>query len=113
MAGPIGWGVAGATLLTSIVLFTNKKVKLSKQKKEEIETVFENTEKLKAADVQIKALLDKTETLRDSVNVKYNDCLASYGKNYLALAEENQVKLGTLVNIAKLLAATLGKGVEI
>jgi hypothetical protein len=113
MAGPIGWGVAGATLLTSVVLFANKKVKLSKQKKEEIESVIANTEKLKDADIRMKALLDKTETLRDSVNVKYSECLVSYGKNYLVIAEEKQMQLGTLVNIAKSLAASLGEGVEI
>jgi hypothetical protein len=113
MAGPIGWGVAGATLLTSVVLFVNKKVKLSKQKKEEIESVLANTEKLKEADLQIKGLLDKTETLRDSVNAKYNKCLVSYGKNYLAIAEEDQMRLGMLVNMAKSLASTLGEGVEI
>lgn len=113
MAGPIGWGVAGATLLTSVVLFANKKVKLSKQKKEEIESVIENTEKLKEIDIQMKALLDKTETLRDSVNFKYNECLVSYGKNYLVIEEENQMQLGTLINIAKALAASLGEGVEI
>jgi hypothetical protein len=113
MAGPVGWGVAGATLLTSVVLFANKKMKLSKQKKEEIESVLANTEKLKEADAQIKVLLDKTETLRDSVNVKYNESLVSYGKNYLAIAEEDQMRLGALVNIAKSLAATLGEGVEL
>jgi hypothetical protein len=95
------------------VLFANKKVKLSKQKKEEIESVIENTEKLKEIDIQMKALLDKTETLRDSVNFKYNECLVSYGKNYLVIEEENQMQLGTLINIAKALAASLGEGVEI
>ena len=44
MAGPIGWTIAGATLLTSILLFTSKKAKLNKQKNEEIEAVQNNTE---------------------------------------------------------------------
>ncbi|MCC8152618.1 MAG: hypothetical protein LIO96_14575 [Lachnospiraceae bacterium] len=33
LAGPIGWSIAGATLLTSIVLFANSKNKLNRQKK--------------------------------------------------------------------------------
>ena len=40
LAGPVGWGVAGVTLLSSIVLFSMKKLKLNKHKKEEIEAVM-------------------------------------------------------------------------
>ena len=36
LAGPIGWSIAGATLLTSIILFAKKRTKLNKQKNEEI-----------------------------------------------------------------------------
>ena len=37
MAGPIGWTIAGATLLSSIVLFAKKRTKLNAEKNEEIE----------------------------------------------------------------------------
>ena len=43
MSGPIGWSIAGATLLTSILLFAKKRTKLNKQKNEEIESVKRNT----------------------------------------------------------------------
>lgn len=111
MAGPVGWGVAGATLLASIVLFANKKVKIGKQKKEEIESVIANTEKIKEIDIKIKEILDKTESLRDSTNNMYNACLMAYGKNYTELSQDCQYQLGALVNITKSLSSTFGEGV--
>ena len=57
LAGPIGWSIAGATLLTSVILFANKKIKLDKEKKEEIESVLRNTEKLRETDIQLDVLL--------------------------------------------------------
>lgn len=109
LSGPVGWSIAGATLLTSVVLFANKKVKLEKQKKEEIEAVLKNIECLKEVDAKIKALLDKTAVLRDAVNEQYGKCLNSFGRDFISLAEDSQIQLGTLVNETKSLAALLGK----
>ena len=67
MAGPIGWTIAGATLLTSILLFTSKKTKLNKQKNEEIESVKKNTEKIKEMDVQISQLLEETSAIKNGL----------------------------------------------
>ncbi|SDB54284.1 hypothetical protein [Butyrivibrio sp. INlla16] len=111
LAGPVGWGLAGATLLASIALFTNKKIRLEKQKKEEIESVLRNTESLKEVDEKIKSLLDQTESLRDSVNAQYGKCLSSFEKDFTSISEESQMALGTLVNETKALAALLEKGV--
>ncbi len=111
LAGPVGWGIAGATLLASIALFANKKIKLDKQKKEEIEAVLKNTESLKEVDAKIKTLLDQTEALRERVNDQYGKCLDSYGKDFMTISEADQIRLGTLVNETKALAALLEKGV--
>ncbi len=112
LAGPVGWGIAGATLLTSVALFANKKLKLDKQKKEEIESVLNNTEKIREVDIKIKALLDKTESLRDSLNEKYRKCLNCFNKDYNQISENEQYMLGTLVNETKALTLLLGEGVE-
>jgi hypothetical protein len=111
LSGPIGWSIAGATLLTSVVLFTNKKVKLDKKKKEEVEAVIKNIESLKEVDGKLKVLLDETAVLRDAVNEQYGKCLNSYGKNFMSIQEDSQMQLGTLVNETKSLAALLGKEV--
>ena len=112
LAGPVGWGIAGATLLSSVVLFANKKLKLDKQKKEEIEAVLKNIESIKEVDGKIKAILDKTTALRDAVNEQYGKCLNTFGKDFKSLQEEYQVQLGTLVNETKSLAALLSEGVQ-
>ena len=112
LAGPVGMGIAGVSLLTSIVLFANKKAKLDKEKKEEIQSVLANTASLKVIDEKIKLLLDQTEQLRESVNSMYGKCLISFGRDFLSLTDEAQTQLGTLVNETKALAALLEKGVE-
>ena len=111
LAGPVGWSVAGATLLTSVVLFANKKLKLNKEKKQEIESVLENTEKLKETNLELQALLEKTEQLRENLGTQYSECMALFGKNFMEISEDCQMKLGALVNNAKSMAVTLSEGV--
>lgn len=111
MAGPIGWSIAGATLLTSILLFANKRTKLNKQKNEEIESVKRNTERVREIDVQIEEILSETVTVRVGLNGAYTQCLGAFGKDYEALSGEQKKGLGALVNLAKTLSALLGKTV--
>ena len=113
LAGPVGWSISGATLLASVALFANKKMKLSKEKKEEIEAVLRNVESIKEINYTVKQLLDKTAKLREMLNTQYGQCMPCYGKNFLELSEDQQMLLGTLVNNAKSLAATLSENVEV
>lgn len=46
------------------------------------------------------------------LNDQYGKCMTYYGKNFMEIADEGQILLGTLVNNAKSLAATLGETVE-
>lgn len=112
MAGPIGWTIAGATLLTSILLFTRKKAKLNKQKNEEIESVKANIEKIKEMDAKIESILNQTISLRAGLNAAYGECLPLFGKDYQSMIDEQKNRLGALVNYAKTLSALLGKTVE-
>lgn len=75
LAGPVGWSISGATLLASVVLFANKKMKLSKEKKEEIEAVLRNVESVKEINYTVKQLLDKTSKLREMLNTQYGQCM--------------------------------------
>lgn len=111
LAGPVGWGIAGATLLTSIVLFSGKKMKINKEKKEEIESVLANTEKLKETTEKIRMLLEQTTSLRDNLSNQYNGAVPNFGKDFMSMPEETQMLLGTVVNNAKSLAFTLCEGV--
>jgi len=112
MVGPVGWTIGGATLLASITLFANKKIKLGKEKKEEIEAVLRNVEAVGEMNVKLQAILDKTDNLRNLLNGQYGSCMSYYGKNFMDIAEEGQMLLGTLVNNSKSLAATLSETVE-
>ena len=112
MSGPIGWTIAGATLLTSILLFTNKKTKLNKQKNEEIESVKKNTEKVQEIDAQIDRILSETISVRIGLNGCYEQCLEMYRKDYTGLSDEQKKSLGSLVNQTKALSALLSKTVS-
>lgn len=111
LSGPVGWGIAGATLLASIALFANKKMKLNREKKEEIEAVLKNTEQVKEYSAKIKDILNKTNEIREGLNKQYTFCMPFFGDNFLEISEDGQLALGTLVNNAKALAVTLEEGV--
>lgn len=112
LAGPIGWSIAGATILTSVVIFANKKTKLNKEKAEEIQAVLRNIEKVNEMDTKLNAILTKTVELRDKLSGQYDGAMLLFGKNFLELPEEEQMKLGTLVNNAKALSYTLNENVS-
>lgn len=112
MAGPIGWTIAGATLLTSIVLFASKRSKLNKEKNAEIESVKKNIVIIKKMDAEINQILEDTISIRNGLNSSYTSCLELYGKDYTLFAEDQKKRLGALVNNTKALSALFGKTVE-
>ena len=111
MAGPIGWTIAGATLLSSILLFAKKRTKLNKQKNDEIESVKINTERVKELDGKIGEIIKETKDVMSGLNNSYTDCLKVFGKDYAEFSDEQKVKLGALVNNTKALSALFDKTV--
>lgn len=111
LAGPVGWTIAGATLLTSIVLFAKKRMKLNKEKNEEIESVKRNIEAVKEIDAKIKSLLDRTTSLREGLNTQYTDCLLVYGGDFQSFSDDQKKNLGALVNTTLTLAVSLAENV--
>lgn len=112
LAGPIGWTIAGASLLSSIVLFANKRVKINKEKNSEIEAVKQNIESVKEMDAKITSILTQTVEIRTGLNNLYKDSLAFFNKDYSMFADEEKKQLGQLVNSTKALSALLGKAIE-
>lgn len=112
LAGPIGWSIAGATLLTSIILFAKKRTKLNKQKNEEIESVKKNTETVKEVDAKISSILDQTTKIKEGLDNMCISCMTMFGKDYLEFSDEQKHSLGALVNNTKALSAMYGKSVE-
>lgn len=112
LTGPVGWSIAGVTLLSSIVLFSLKKLRLDKKKKEEIKAVKNNTASARKVAAQIQELLDEVVALRDSLGQQYNSRLADYGKDFISIPKEQQIQLGVLVNNTNALAASLSKCIQ-
>lgn len=111
LAGPIGWTIAGASILTTVVIFAKKKMKSTKEKVEEIEKVKTNTELIKESSLNLKDLLERTNTMRDSLMNLYSECMTAFGKDFESLSEDEQLRLMTLVNNTKAIAATLDNNI--
>ncbi len=107
MAGPIGWGVAGATLLTSIALFVKKKHDISREKHEELMAVKQNTESLRESVAAICSLRAKTDSLREALSDSFMGSCRLHGADYIALSDAERLSLGSLVNNAKSLSRLL------
>lgn len=109
LAGPIGWSIAGATLLSSILIFTTKKTKLNKQKNEEILALKDNIEAVREMDAKINAILVETEKIRRGLNEMIAKTLPLYDADYATLSNEQKMQLGALVNNTKALSAMFTK----
>ncbi|WP_433703458.1 hypothetical protein [Prescottella equi] len=109
LAGPIGWTVAGATLLASIALFTKNKFENREAKQEALTAVKQNTAIVKGMDAQIDDLLRRTAALRELLMKSYGEALGCFGADFRLLSTQQQSQLAALVNNTKAGAALLGK----
>lgn len=107
MAGPIGWGVAGATLLTSIALFVKKQHKIAREKHEELLSVKRNTEALRETSAAIEALRTKTDALREELSMSFMSSCRLHGADYLSISDDEKLALGSLVNNTKSLGSLI------
>lgn len=112
LAGPIGWSIAGATLLTSIILFARKRMKLNKEKNSEIESVKANIERVREMDAKIDKLLAQTTDVKNGLDEMCYSCMSMFDKDYADFTSEQKQKLGSLVNNTKTLSAMFNMGVE-
>lgn len=112
LAGPVGWSIAGATLLSSILLFTSKRAKLNKQKNEEIQAVKQNTEAVRELDGSINLILSETTRIRTGLNEMLTSSLALFGADYLTLDDSQKQLLGALVNNTNALSALFERTVD-
>ena len=109
LSGPIGWTIAGATLLSSILIFTAKKTKMNKQKNEEIQAIKNNIELVKEMDWKINEILTETIQIRTKLNEMMTKACLLYNADYTLLGVEQKQFLGALINNTKALSAMFGK----
>ncbi|WP_219814290.1 hypothetical protein [Rathayibacter sp. AY1D7] len=112
LAGPVGWSLAGAAVLTSVVLFTKKKFENRETKHEMLAAVMGNIAQVQAMDAQIDDLLQRTGSTRELLLKVYGEALPLFGADFATLAPAQQSQLGALVNVAKASAALLSARVE-
>ncbi len=112
LAGPIGWGIAGATLLVSVVLFARSKFKNRKAKEESLTAVKQNTSIVELMTVQIDDLFRRTADLRGKLSASFSEALPFFGADFLSLSTPQQAQLAALVNNTKASAALLSKRIE-
>lgn len=112
LSGPIGWSIAGATILTSIVLLTVKTSKNREARQEALTSVAQNTATLRALDTRITALLTKTTVLREQLAGMYVASLECVNADFHALDESKRSRLATLVNNTKACAQLLSTQIE-
>lgn len=113
MAGPIGWSVAGATLLTSIVLFVKKKHDIVREKHQELLAVKRNTEILREAFAAVEGLRTKTDTLREELSKSFMLACRLHSVDYLSISDDDRLALGSLVNNAKSLGSLIADKVAV
>ena len=111
LAGPIGWSIAGATLLTSIILLSNNKRKIDKEKKDEIEKIKTNTGKIVEQSNSIKILLEENNALYVNIVKNYQKALYIFNMDYTIMKEEDKFLLGSIVNETKAIAKSIEKGI--
>lgn len=112
LAGPIGWTIAGATLLASIALFAKKKFENREAKHEALTAIKRNTAVVKGMDAQIEDLLQRTTSLREGLVKGYVEALEHFRADFQALAPTERAQLATLVNNTKSCAAMLSLRIE-
>ena len=112
LAGPIGWTVAGATLLVSITLFAKKKFDNREAKQEALAAVKRNVALVEGMDAQLDDLLRRTARHRESLMASYGDALLLFGADFRLLAPGQRSQLAALVNNTKACAALLSTRIE-
>lgn len=112
LAGPVGWTVAGVTLLASVSLFAKKKFDNREAKQEALTALKQNTALVAALDAQIDDLLKRTTSLREMLTKNYSEALPLFGGDFLMLTKKQQSQLVSLVNNTQGCAVQLGRRLE-
>ena len=98
LAGPVGWGIAGAALLASGIFFF-----VSKSKNDRLQDIFTLISKrdVKSYELAIVELNERIERMKDETPKLWeaSALIKSFGLNYSEMTEEQQYTLGAYVNL--------------
>ena len=109
LAGPIGWGITGVTTAASIAALGHKNKKIADAAIAEAKKITIAGAEVNEASAKIQHLTDETVMLMDDLRDMAQENRALKGANYPELSEDEQYRLGTMVNNALALAEMLNK----
>lgn len=109
MAGPIGWGITGVTTAASVFSLGHKNKKIADEAIEEAKQVTIAGAQLNESSAKIQNLSEETVTLFHALRDAVTTNQAMEYADYTALSEDEQYRLGTMVNNTLTLAELLNK----
>ena len=112
LAGPIGWGITGASAGISLISLTKNNKKLADDAIKEAKEIAKAREALDESTEKINALKTKTEVLYSDMNKQKDRIIGFMDADYSSLGENEQYFLGTLVNNTLSLSVLLNETVE-
>ena len=111
LAGPIGWGIAGASTAVSAIALSESNRKIANEAIAEARRITIAGAEVKESSAKIRQLSDQTAMLLEALRAAADENRALNGANYPDLSEEEQYRLGVMVNNPLALAALLNKTV--
>ena len=109
LAGPIGWGITGVTTVASFAALGRKNKKIADEAIDEAKKITIAGAEVNEASAKIQHLTDETVMLMDNLHDMVQVNWTLKGANYLELSEDEQYRLGTMVNNTLALAEMLNK----
>ena len=109
LAGPVGWGLAGASIFTSVLLFWRKKRKIQESKKQEIERMINCTYTLKELKAKIESLQAETIEFHHNLQNQLADYSSLSSQDYTTFTQEQKKAIGAIVNNTKSLSVLISK----
>lgn len=98
LAGPIGWSIAGVSVVATSGKLTHKNKKIAEEAIAEARLITISGARLKENTLKIKNLYDETKLLRVNINKDFTFLKQFEGMEYINIPYENQIQLGTFVN---------------
>lgn len=109
LAGPIGWSITGATTAVSVVALGHKNKQIADEAIAEAKKITIAGAEVNETSAKIQQLTDETVMLMDALRDMSQANRPLKGANYLELSEDEQYRLGTMVNNTLTLAEMLNK----
>ena len=109
LAGPIGWGIAGTSVVLSMWFAWRNKNKIRESKKDEIARMKNCVVALKEIRGKIDEISIETSEIIDNLDTAMSSCKNLSGQDYMSFSDDQKKALGAIVNNTKSLSALLNE----